>query len=119
MVPIDVVDPTAVDIDLESKVFCNHGGVLDVPGGSAPTDIRIPETQIPIIVSMPQYEIAPVPTTAVVGILLETNLCFRAAVAQKVEQRAVTCLGVETRRSTVRVRSAAPILWLIYNFEKP
>ena len=88
VMPVDIVDAAAVDVDLVSEVLGDHRRVLDVPGGSASAYFGVPGAQIPVGVPVPENEIPPIPAAAIVRVLLEADLLFRPPAHVQPEQLA-------------------------------
>ncbi len=70
VVAVDVVDASAVNVELVTEVLCDHGGVLNVPRRAAPTDLRLPGVSV-LTVAVPENEVPEVPSLPRVGVLGE------------------------------------------------
>jgi hypothetical protein len=89
MMPVKIVDAPAINGKGIVKVRPDHGGVLDVPGGSSPPYFRIPGYTFPLFVSVPKDKITTIPLHSRVSIFMETSFLsgpFRHVQAKKLAE---------------------------------
>src|SRR4030042_6515695 len=76
MMPINIIDAATIYVDFGTQMFNNDRRILNVPGGPPLPHRGVPPFGVAVTIAMPQDEISPVPSVAIVCVSLEPDFLF-------------------------------------------